>query len=140
VARTVVWLLIALLGPHELLLLGLLPAAVFEGHAPLLANLDAQLSSRSSRHSGSWPTTSSRSASARRSDGEGSRCHACRRGSLLVVALFHAGVDVAFSSSASSPVVINTAGALITLWGIAVMLMAGPRRLASRTSHKEYAS
>jgi len=56
------------------------------------------------------------------------------------VALFHAGVDVAFSSSASSPVVINTAGALITLWGIAVMLMAGPRRLASRTSHKEYAS
>ena len=54
------------------------------------------------------------------------------RGSLLVVALFHAGVDVAFTSEASSPVVINTAGALITLWGIAGVLRFGPRRLASR--------
>ena len=49
-------------------------------------------------------------------------------------------VDAAFTSGASSPIVINTAGGLITLWGIAVVLMAGPRRLASLTSQKEHAS
>ena len=58
------------------------------------------------------------------------------RGSLLVVALFHAGVDVAFTSAASSPVVTNTAGALITLWGIAVVMAVGPRRLASIRKHR----
>ena len=57
------------------------------------------------------------------------------RGSLLVVALFHAGVDVAFTSDASSPVVINTAGALITLWGVAVVMVAGSRRLGSQKEH-----
>ena len=53
------------------------------------------------------------------------------RSSLLVVALFHAGVDVAFTSAASSPVAVNTAGALITLWSVAVILTAGSRRSAS---------
>ena len=62
------------------------------------------------------------------------------RGSLLVAALFDAEVDVAFTAEASPPVVINTADALITLWGIAVVLIAGPRLLASLTSHKEHAS
>ena len=57
------------------------------------------------------------------------------RGSLLVVALFHAGVDVAFTSAASSPVAVNTAGALITLWGVAVILTAGSRRVASQREH-----
>ena len=57
------------------------------------------------------------------------------RGSLLVVALFHAGVDVAFTSAASSPVAVNTAGALITLWGIAVVVTAGPHRWASQRKH-----
>ncbi len=56
-------------------------------------------------------------------------------GSLLVVALFHAGVDVAFTSAASSPVVVNTAGALITLWGVAVVLTVGRRHLASQRKH-----
>ena len=37
-----------------------------------------------------------------------------------------------FTSDASSPIVINIAGALITLWGIAVVLMVGPRRVASQ--------
>ncbi len=52
------------------------------------------------------------------------------RGSLLVVALFHASVDVAFTSSVSSPSAVNTAGALITLWGLAVLAIAGPRCLS----------
>ena len=57
------------------------------------------------------------------------------RGSLLVVALFHAGVDVAFTSAASSPFAVNTAGALITLAGVAVILTAGSRRVASQREH-----
>ena len=57
------------------------------------------------------------------------------RSSLLVVALFHAGVDVAFTSAASSPVAVNTAGALITLWSVAVILTAGSRRSASQRTH-----
>ena len=52
------------------------------------------------------------------------------RGNLLVVALFHAGVDVAVASAGSSPAAIDTVGALITLWGIAVVLTVGPHRLA----------
>ena len=56
------------------------------------------------------------------------------------VAVFRAPVGVVFTSDASSPLVINTPGALITVWGIAVLLIAGPRRLASLISHKEHAS
>ena len=54
------------------------------------------------------------------------------RGSILIVALFHAAVDVAFTSSVASPVAVNVAGALITLWGIAVLIVAGPRHLSKR--------
>lgn len=52
------------------------------------------------------------------------------RGSILVVALFHATVDIAFTSDISSPLVVNVIGGLITLWGIAVLLIAGPRYLS----------
>ena len=52
-------------------------------------------------------------------------------GSILVVALFHASVDVAFTSRIASPEVVNVAGALITAWGIVVLVAAGPRRLSS---------
>ncbi|MEO7425679.1 MAG: CPBP family intramembrane glutamic endopeptidase [Fibrobacteria bacterium] len=44
------------------------------------------------------------------------------RGSLLVVALFHATVDVAFTSGFSSPFAVNAAGAVITLWGCIVLI------------------
>ena len=52
------------------------------------------------------------------------------RGSILVVALFHATVDVAFTSAVATPPVVNAAGMLITFWGIVVLLVAGPRRLS----------
>jgi hypothetical protein len=52
------------------------------------------------------------------------------RGSVLVVALFHATVDVAFTSDVASPLVVNATGALVTLWGIAVLAAVGPRHLA----------
>lgn len=54
------------------------------------------------------------------------------RGSLLVVALFHASVDVAFTSGVSSEMVVNVAGALITFWGIAVVVRTGPSCLARK--------
>jgi membrane protease YdiL (CAAX protease family) len=54
------------------------------------------------------------------------------QGSIAVVALFHATVDVAFTSSVASPFVVNVVGGLITIWGIAVLLVAGPRDLGRR--------
>ena len=52
------------------------------------------------------------------------------KGSILVAALFHAAVDVAFTSSASSPFVVNAIGVVITFWGVAVIVVAGPRYLS----------
>ncbi len=54
------------------------------------------------------------------------------RGSLLVVALFHASVDVVFTSDQSSPIVVNATGALITVWGVIVVVAAGPGYLSRR--------
>lgn len=54
------------------------------------------------------------------------------RGSLLVVAIFHAAIDVVFTSESSSPVVVNAAGALITIWGVIVVVVAGPGYLSKR--------
>ena len=54
------------------------------------------------------------------------------RGRLFAAAMFHARVDVAFTSAASSPVAVTTAGALITLRGDAVVLTIGRRYLASQ--------
>lgn len=54
------------------------------------------------------------------------------RGSLLVVALFHATVDVAFTSAIAAPSVVTAVGALITCWGIIVLVVAGPRSLSRR--------
>jgi uncharacterized protein len=54
------------------------------------------------------------------------------QGSILVVAIFHAAVDVVFTSDISSPFVVNAAGALITMWGIGVLVAAGPGYLSRR--------
>ena len=54
------------------------------------------------------------------------------RGSLLVVALFHAAVDVVFTSDISSQFVVTAAGVLITFWGIIVLVAAGPGYLSRR--------
>jgi uncharacterized protein len=52
------------------------------------------------------------------------------QGSILVVALFHATIDVAFTSTVSVPAVVSVVGALITTWGIIVLIAAGPRDLS----------
>lgn len=52
------------------------------------------------------------------------------RGSLLVVALFHATMDVMFTSDLGSALVVNATGVLVVLWGI-VVLIASRGRFAS---------
>lgn len=52
------------------------------------------------------------------------------RGSILVVALFHATIDVVFTSEGSSTLVVNAAGALLTVCGILVLLATGPGYLS----------
>ena len=54
------------------------------------------------------------------------------RGSILAVALFHAAIDVVFTSDNSTPTVINAAGTLVTLGGIVVVVVTGPRYLSKR--------
>lgn len=51
------------------------------------------------------------------------------RGSIVAVALFHAAIDVAFTSTGLSPIAINISGALITLAGIAVVVVFRPANL-----------
>ena len=51
------------------------------------------------------------------------------RGSLLVVAIFHATVDIAFTCDAATPPVVGDMGALITVRGIAPV-MVKPRDLS----------
>lgn len=52
------------------------------------------------------------------------------RGSVLVAAIFHAAVDVAFTGATSSPLAVNVAGALITVAGIVVIFVLGPENLS----------
>ncbi len=52
------------------------------------------------------------------------------RGSILAVALFHASVDVVFMSDIASPFVVNTAGTIVSVLGIAVLVLTGPRTLS----------
>lgn len=52
------------------------------------------------------------------------------RGSLFVVALFHATIDIAFTSDIASMTIVNITGALVTIWGIAVLLIYRLKNLA----------
>ena len=52
------------------------------------------------------------------------------RGSILVVAIFHATVDVAFTCEAATPAVVGVLGALITVWGIVTVVVMKPGDLA----------
>lgn len=59
------------------------------------------------------------------------------RGSILVVALFHASVNVVFTSDFDSPVLVNVLGALITVCAVGVVAVTGRRlcpAMASRSA------
>jgi uncharacterized protein len=51
------------------------------------------------------------------------------RGSVLIAAIFHGTMDIVFVSPAS-PSIANALGALITVWGIAVLVIARPQYLS----------
>ena len=52
------------------------------------------------------------------------------RGSVLVCAIFHATVDIAFTSDFSDRQIVQYTGMLITIWGIATIFGFKPRDLA----------
>jgi len=60
-------------------------------------------------------------------------------GSVLLVAVFHGAIDIAITSPAD-PQLANAMGALITLWGLAVVVVAGPRHLAHGRRKEELPS
>lgn len=52
------------------------------------------------------------------------------KGSLLACAIFHATVDIAFLADFADKNIINYLGMLITIWGIATIIIFKPRHLA----------
>jgi membrane protease YdiL (CAAX protease family) len=52
------------------------------------------------------------------------------KGSILIVALFHGSIDVAFTSKLIDAGVMNTMGVLIAIWAVIVVLVAGPANLS----------
>jgi len=54
------------------------------------------------------------------------------RGSILICAVFHATINIAFNSDFLPTPVINYLGMLITFWGIAAIFFFGPKNLANQ--------
>jgi membrane protease YdiL (CAAX protease family) len=52
------------------------------------------------------------------------------RGSVLICAVFHSTIDIAFTSDVADPNVIGYLGMFVTLWGIAVIFIFKPRYLS----------
>jgi uncharacterized protein len=52
------------------------------------------------------------------------------RGSIPIAAIFHGMMDIVFVSPAT-PSIVNILGALITVWGIAVLVIAKPKYLSA---------
>lgn len=57
-------------------------------------------------------------------------------GSILIVAIFHGTLDIAINSPAG-PELVNVMGALVTIWGLAVLAWAGPKHLSRRRRKQE---
>jgi len=53
------------------------------------------------------------------------------RGSILACAIFHATVDIAFTSDFSNAEIVQYTGALITIWGIVTIFWFKPRDLSN---------
>lgn len=53
-------------------------------------------------------------------------------GSILICAVFHATIDIAFTADAADKQIMNYMGFLITLWGIATIIVFKPKHLAKR--------
>jgi membrane protease YdiL (CAAX protease family) len=57
-------------------------------------------------------------------------------GSVLIVSVFHGTLDIAINSP-SGPELTNFMGALVTIWGLAVLVWAGPNNLSRRRRKQE---
>ena len=57
-------------------------------------------------------------------------------GSVLIVAIFHGTLDITISSPAG-PELANVMGALVTVWGLAVLAWGGPKDLSRRRRKQE---
>src|SRR5215208_6162757 len=57
-------------------------------------------------------------------------------GSVLIVAIFHGTLDMAINSPAG-PELVNVMGALVTIWGLAVLAWGGPKHLSRRRRKQE---
>ena len=57
-------------------------------------------------------------------------------GSVLIVAIFHGTLDITISSHAG-PELANVMGALVTVWGLAVLAWGGPKNLSRRRRKQE---
>ena len=53
------------------------------------------------------------------------------RGSILICALFHSTIDIAFTSRIADKNNVNLMGILITIWGILIVLLLKPKNLAN---------
>jgi membrane protease YdiL (CAAX protease family) len=53
------------------------------------------------------------------------------RGSILVCAIFHATVDIAFTSKAIDNQTMSYMGMMITIWGMIIVLLKKPKNLSS---------
>lgn len=56
-------------------------------------------------------------------------------GSILVCAVFHSTIDVAFTANISGGNITNYLGMLVTLWGIAVILIFKPAQLSRHSKY-----
>jgi hypothetical protein len=52
-------------------------------------------------------------------------------GSVLIVSIFHGTLDIAITSPAG-PELANVMGALVSVWGLAVLVWGGPKNLSRR--------
>jgi len=57
-------------------------------------------------------------------------------GSILIVAIFHGTLDITISSP-SGPELANVMGALVTIWGLAILVWGGPKNLSRQRRKQE---
>jgi len=53
------------------------------------------------------------------------------KGNILICAVFHSTIDIAFTADLAGVNVINYMGFLITIWGILTILIFRPKNLAT---------
>ncbi|HKG68423.1 MAG TPA: CPBP family intramembrane glutamic endopeptidase, partial [Segetibacter sp.] len=58
------------------------------------------------------------------------------RGSILICAVFHSTIDIAFTADIADKNVVNYTGFLITVWGILTIIIFKPTSLADMSEKK----